>query len=131
MNTFLKAAAGVLIACLLCLTLSKQSKDFSILLTIAVSCVVIYSAVEFMEPIFSFFNRLSVMGKLDNDMLNILLKAVGIGLLAEIVGMISADAGNSTLGKAIQMLATVCILYLSVPIFTKLIDLIDHILSTI
>lgn len=61
-------------------------------------------------------------------MLGILLKAVGIGLVSEIAGLVCTDAGNGSLGKTLQMLGSAVILYLSLPIFTAMLELIREIL---
>ena len=61
-------------------------------------------------------------------MLGILLKAVGIGLVSEIAGLVCNDAGNGSLGKTLQMLGSAVILYLSLPIFTAMLELIREIL---
>lgn len=128
MNTFLKIAAGILISALLSLILSKQSKDISVLLVLAVCCMTVSVAVQYIEPVIVLVQRLSSIAKLDGDMLKILIKSVGIGILAEIVSLICTDSGNATLGKTIQIIAVAVILYLSTPLFMKLISLIEDIL---
>lgn len=131
MDTFLKALAGVLIALVLYLILTKQNKDISALLTVMICCMIAAVAVRYLDPVFAFFNKLESIGKLDSDMLQMLLKAVGIGLLAEVTGLICADAGNAALGKTLQILASCTILWLSLPIFTSLIELVEEILVSI
>jgi stage III sporulation protein AD len=128
MDVFLKATAGVLIALILTLILSKQGKDFSLLLTVLVCSVVSAAAINYLTPVVNFFDRLQSIGKLDPDFIKILLRAVGIGLLAEITGLICSDAGNAALGKTLQFLAGAVVLWMSVPLFTSLIDLIEEIL---
>lgn len=128
MDDFLKVTAGVLVALILYLTLNKQEKDFSVLITVAVCCIVIAVAATFLEPIISFIEELEQIGSFDTDVLRIMLKAVGTGLLAEITSMICADAGNVAMGKALQILASVIILWLSIPIFTALINVVEEIL---
>ena len=131
MNTFLKALAGALVALVLYLIITKQNKDISILLTVMVCCMIAAVAVRYLEPVFAFFDKLETIGKLDPDMLRALLKAVGIGMLAEVTGLICSDAGNAALGKTLQILAACTILWLSVPIFTSLIELVEEILVSI
>jgi len=128
MDVFLKATAGVLIALILTLILSKQGKDFSLLLTVLVCSVVSAAAINYLTPVVNFFDRLQSIGKLDPDFIKILLRAVGIGLLAEITGLICSDAGNAALGKTLQFLAGAVVLWMSVPLFTSIIDLIEEIL---
>lgn len=131
MDIFVKSAAGVLIALVLYLVLARQAKDFSLLLTVAVCCMVASAAVAYLEPVIQFFEKLQLLGQLDPELLGIVLKAVGIGLLAEITGLICVDAGNAALGKTLQILASAVILWMSVPLFTGLIELVEEILVAV
>ncbi len=129
MELFWKAAGGVLLAVVLGLTLGKQEKDLEVLLTMAVCCMVTMIAIYYLEPVLEFMWELEELGDLQGDLLGILMKAVGIGLVAELAGMICNDAGNSSLGKVIQMLGSSVILFLCVPIFSQLLNLIREILG--
>lgn len=131
MDIFLKAAGGVLIALVLYLVLSKQGKDVSLLLTVAVCCMVAAAAVNYLKPVIDFFETLQSIGQLDSGLLRIILRAVGIGLLAEITGLICTDAGNAALGKTLQLLACAVVLWMSVPLFTNIITLIEEILVSV
>lgn len=127
MSLFWKAAAVVLLAVVLGLSLGKQ-KDIGVLLTMAVCCMVAMIAIFYLEPVLDFLRELETLGDLQGDMLGILLKAVGIGLVSEIAGLVCTDAGNGSLGKTLQMLGSAVILYLSLPIFTAMLELIREIL---
>lgn len=129
MDAFWKAAAGVLLAVILGLTIGKQEKDIAALLSIAVCCMVAILAVNYLEPVFDLLRELESVGELQGDMLGILLKAAGIVLVTELAGMICSDAGNGSLGKMLQMLGSAAVLYLSVPIFNVLLTLIRDILG--
>lgn len=131
MDILLKAVAGALVAVVLALSLSKQGKDVSILLVLAVCCMVFAAAGEYLSPVLDFFQKLEDVGKLDRQMLRILLKAVGIGILSEITGLICADAGYGALGKALQILTSAVVLWLALPLFTQLIDLAQEILEAV
>ena len=129
MDMFVKVAAAVLITIVLGLTLASRGKDISVLLTIAVCCMVTAAAVTYLSPVVDFFDRLQSIGQLDPEMLAILLKAVGIGLLSEITCLVCADAGNAALGKTLQIFAAAVILWISIPLLTGLIDLVEEILG--
>lgn len=131
MDTFIKATAGTLVTVIIYLVLSKQGKDLSILLTAAVCCMIAVAALEYIKPVTAFVDRLQNFSNFDTQMLQIILRAVGIGLLTEFTSLICADAGNATLGKTLQLLATGVILWLSLPLFTQLIDTIEGILLVI
>lgn len=131
MDIFIKAAGGVLVALVLHLILAKQGKDISLLLTIAVCCMVASSAVSYLDPVIVFFEKLQTLGQIDSGMLEIILKAVGIGLLSEITCLICTDAGNAALGKTLQLLASAVILWMSVPLFNSLISLVEEVLGSV
>ncbi len=131
MELFWKAAAAALITSVLTLVLSKQQKDISLMLTMAVCAMGVGILVSFLEPVLDFLRKLQAMGDLNGDMLEILLKAVGIGLIAEIAGMVCTDAGNGSLGKTLQLLGSGAILWLSLPVFSALMDLIVQVLGDV
>ena len=129
METYLKAVAAVFVAVVLCLVLTKQGKEFSMLLSVIVCCLVISAAISFFKPVFELMNRFSVLGQLNDQMLGILVKSVGIALLTEISELVCKDAGNGTLAKSVQILATSVILWLSIPLLNELMDLIEEIFA--
>lgn len=129
MDTFWKAAAAVLLAVVLVPAVAKTEKDISVLLTMAVCCLVAAAALSYLEPVLDLLWELKALGDLSGEMLGVLMKAVGIGLVAEIAGMICADAGNGSLGKTLQILASAAILYLSIPLFQAFLTLVQEILN--
>lgn len=129
MDTFWKAAAAVLLAVILVPAVAKTEKDISVLLTMAVCCLVAAAALSYLEPVLDLLWELKALGDLSGEMLGVLMKAVGIGLVAEIAGMICADAGNGSLGKTLQILASAAILYLSIPLFQAFLTLVQEILN--
>lgn len=131
MALFWKAVAGVLVAIVLVLALGKQGRDMGLLLTMAVCCMVCVLALTFLEPVLEFLRELETLGDLQGDMLGILLKAVGIGIVTEVAGMICADSGNSSMGKTLQLLGSTVILCISLPILRAMLELIQKILGEI
>ena len=127
MALFWKAAAGILITVIL--SLSMGSKDFSLMLSLGACTMVSILALTYLEPVLEFLQELAAISPIQGDMLPILLKAAGIGLVTEISVMICADAGNGSLGKALHLLGTGVILCLSLPILRTLLELIQKILG--
>lgn len=129
MSLFWKAAAATLITVILSLSLGKQGKDMSVLLSMSVCCMIACVAISFLEPVIEFLRQLEQLADLQRDGLDILFKVLGISLVAEVSTMIAADAGNSSLGRTIQMLASAVILWLSIPVFNMLLEVIQKILG--
>ena len=131
MDLFLKAAAAVLLAVILYLVVNNRSKELAILLTLTVCSMIVVAAGQFIHPVLVFAENLQSVGRLNSEYLSILLKVVGIGFLAEIAALVCADAGNATLGKVLQILASCVILWLSLPLLNGLIELVQDILGEI
>ena len=131
MDVFLKAVAGVLTAVILWLCIGKDNKGISVLLTIGVCTMIVTITAVFLEPIISFIFELQYLGELDGNLLAVVLKVVGISLLTEISIMICKDAGNETMGKSLQILSSAVVIWISIPVFEKLVSLLETILGTI
>lgn len=129
MDIFLKATGAVLIAAIFVLVLNKTGRDISILITIAVCVMVVASALTYLQPVLSFFRRLVELGELDHELLAVLLKIVGIGMISQVAALICSDAGNQSLGKALQIMTTAVILCVSVPVLEQMLMLIEKILG--
>ena len=128
MNTFIKVIAGALVTVLLCLQLNKHSKDFSFLLGLMVCCMILVVTLEFLQPLLGFLQELDALAGIEDDMLKVMIKTMGISFLAEVSGAICADSGNSALGKTLQFCANCAILWLAIPLFQGLLDLVKNIL---
>lgn len=131
MTGFWQGAAAVLLAVILCLALGKQGKEAGLLLTLAVCCMVGVLALSYLRPVIELIDELQAVGQLDSGMLKIILKAVGIGLIGEIASLICSDAGNAALGKSLQLLSSAVILWLSIPLLTQLLELVQQILGEV
>ena len=118
-----------MVASVLGLTLSKQNKEITLLLTVCVCCMTAMTAVTFLKPVMDLVHQLQALGNLNSGMVQILFKVVGIGFVSEIAAMICKDAGNASMGKALQMLSGAVILWLSIPVFQSLLELIQQILG--
>lgn len=126
MELYWKAAGAAMLAVVMILMLRRQ--EFGVLLALAVCAMVAIAAMDYLRPVKELLDTLREMGELDDGLILILLKAVGIGLLTEMASMVCTDSGNGSLGKALQLLGTAVILWMSIPLFTALLELIREIM---
>ena len=129
MALYLRAAAAVLIVLVLGQAISQ--KDISLVLSMLAAVMVGLMMLHYLEPVLKFLRELQQLGDLQGNMLEMLLKILGIGILTEITQMVCRDSGNTSLGQAMQLLGTAVILWLSLPIFDALLDIIQKILGEI
>ena len=131
MEAYFKAVGATLVAVVLILVLRREGKEISQLLSVLACVLVAMVALTFFRPISDFLQTLKRVGNLNGEMVSILLKVVGISVTAEVAALICDDSGNSALGKTLQLLATVVILCLSVPLLNQLLTLIEGILGSL
>lgn len=131
MDAFWRAVAFALVATVLSLAVGKQEQGISTMLTMAVCCIIGSLLLTYINPVLETIRQWGTIAKFQDGVLSILLKAVGIGLIAELAGMVCCDAGNTTLGKMLQMLASTVILYLTIPVLQSLLSMIQEILQRI
>ena len=129
MTLFLQVSGAVLLAVILVLTLKSHSKEIGTILAIAVCCMTALAALHYLQPVIAFLHTLRKLGDLDSGMVSTLLKVTGIGIVSEIANLVCKDAGNESMGKSMQLMGSAVILYLSVPLFTALIELLQKILG--
>ena len=128
MEKFYAATAGILLTVILVLVVRKQNGELALLLGLCGCCMGLMVALWFITPIISFLRRLQQLAALDTDMLRILLKITAVAFTGEIAAAVCSDAGNGGLAKCLQMLSTVVILYLSLPMLEALLTMVERIL---
>ena len=129
MAEFLGACGAVLLAVILIGNLNGCRKDMAALLSLAVCIMVALVALQYVRPVLDFVDELETIGSLDGDLVRILLKLLGIGLVSEIGVLTCNDSGNASLGKSLQMLTTMVMLYHAVPLYRSLMSLLQEILG--
>ena len=129
MDDFWRTTALVLLTVILSLSLDKTERDISAVMGIVALCIAACTAVTILEPVLNYLVELQSLVHLPDDLISILMKAVGIALVAELSASICADAGNASLGKILQILGGAVVLTLSVPMFRTLMTIIKEMIG--
>ena len=126
MDMFLQASALVLLGLILCQTLDK---NFSVLLCMGISVMILVAGISFFRPVMAFLEELQSLCNLRSDMLLILLKVTFVCIITEIAALLCADGGNASLAQSLKLFSSVVALWLSIPVFRALLDLLQRILE--
>ena len=129
MEHFWKAAALVLLSVILGTAIGKTEKDMALLLAVSTCCLVLLAAVPYLRQVLAFLWQLGSRFSFPDSTQNTLLNIAGVALVTEVTGLISADAGSSALGKAMQLLGNTVILAMAVPLFESLLSVIQELLG--
>lgn len=130
-TTFIQTAASAIIGIILILTIRGKNGEIALLLSIACCCIALYGVVQILTPVRDFIEALMITSQIDTDLIKNLMKILGIGLIGEITSSVCADSGNTAIGKTVQLAATAMILYLSLPLFTALLELVERIMGNL
>ena len=120
-----------MIALVLSIILEKRNPDAAMVLSLLVCAMLLSSALGFLSPLMNFVQDLISLGALSSDKIQILMKATALGLISQLAGLLCADAGNSALGKGIEIAAVCAILWISLPLMSALMELVQTILGQI
>ena len=130
-TTFIQTAASAMIGIILILTIRGKNGEIALLLSIACCCIALFGVVQILTPVRDFIDALMITSQIDTDLIKNLMKILGIGLIGEITSSVCADSGNTAIGKTVQLAATAMILYLSLPLFTALLELVERIMGNL
>lgn len=129
MEVFFRAAALAVVCTVLTVTVRKETKELGLLLSLAGCVLLVGLTWKFLTPILEFLRRLTRLSNLSGDMVGILLKITGVSLLGEAACSVCEDAGESTLGRITKVCAGTTVLYLSLPLFQGVLDLVEGLLG--
>ena len=130
-SIFWKTAAGILLSVILILAVEKQERGLAVVLTMVVCCMSAGAAFALLEPVLDLLHTLASMTIVDDQMMERLLKITGTGIMTELAAMICQDSGNASLAKALQLLGSCAILWLSIPVLESLMSLVQDIMGGI
>ena len=131
MEVFWKAGAVVILTVILSTAIGKTEKDISVVLSVTACCIVLVVAMQYLSDVITFLWKLSDASASDDFFSGVLLKITGVALMTELSYLISSDAGNSSLGKAMQILGNAVILFLALPMFDTFLSIVQEIIGHI
>lgn len=131
MELFWKAISISFVTLVLNLTLEKANKDFGVLLTVSAVGMIAVICFSFFRPVFSLMNEIVEIGQIQNNAMQTLVKIIGIALTGEISSCVCSDGGSASLGKGIHILTNAVIVYLSMPFFSSILELLQQLIKDI
>lgn len=126
MSEFLKIVSLVLLTVILSLAVGKNQRDISVVMGMVSLCIATCAAIAVLEPVLNYLVELRRVFNLPDELVDVLLKAVGIALTAELSAAVCTDAGSASLGKVLQILGGAVVLSLSIPMFRTLMTIIKE-----
>ena len=104
------------------IVLKNVRSEYAFFLKLAVLLLIGVPVVGLAAEAISQLQALSAQAGIDNDVLKLLVKALGICLTAQLAANLSQDSGESALASAVELLGRGAILLMALPLAAQLIS---------
>ena len=108
---------------------TKPELAFSV--TITGVLIILMYAVDAIRDVLSVFNTIALKTGVDNSLIKLLLKIVGVGYLTEFCSGIISDFGAPNVADKVGICGKITIVLLALPIFESLLSLVDAFLTLV
>lgn len=113
---------------LLALSLRQQRPEYAMLLSLACGLFVLFFLVGKMGNIFSQLQDLMTGLSGQSELTEIVLKALGICIVAELGSQCCRDAGETAIATKVELAAKAALVLMSIPIFQTVLEVAGELL---
>lgn len=128
MNIFSFAACGV-IACVLIITIKQYKPELAVIMTIAAGVLILGGMMISFAPVITSISEIAGRAGINSAYMVVVIKAIGICLVAQLAADICRDAGQQTIASKVEMAGKLGIVAVSIPLFQDLLRLAANIMS--
>lgn len=118
-----------IITALLALTLRGQRPEFAMLLSLGCGIFVLLALMGQMKEIMTGLEKIMSGLSEQSDLTAIILKALGICIVAELGSQCCRDAGEAAIAAKVELVAKAALVLMSMPVFTSLMETAGELLS--
>lgn len=122
------AAIG-LAGTLLSLAVRSYRPEFSVYISAACGVILFMTVIAQFSDILSVVSDVFRRSDYTNSYFSVLLKILAIAYLTDLISQICRDAGENGIASKTEMAGKIFILYVSLPVFTSILSMIDILLG--
>lgn len=111
--------------------LRNTKPELSFGITIVGIIIILMFVVEILQGTMAVFVAISQITGIDNGLLKLLLKIVGVGYITEFGASILTDFGSSSIADKVTLAGKITIVLLSMPVVESLLELVGGFLRLI
>ncbi len=111
-----------IITALLALSLRGQRPEFAMLLSLGCGVFVLLNLLGQMKGILSGLERVMAGLSGQSDLTGIILKALGLCIVAELGSQCCRDAGEAAIAAKVELAAKTALVLMCMPVFTQLLE---------
>ena len=118
-----------IVTALLALTLRGQRPEFAMLLSLGCGIFVLLALMGQMKEIMTGLEKIMSGLSEQSDLTAIVLKSLGICIVAELGSQCCRDAGEAAIAAKVELVAKAALVLMSMPVFTSLMETAGELLS--
>lgn len=131
MTDIFKIIGVAFIAAISALILKGTKPELSFVITIVGIIIILMFISEMVQETMAVFTSISQIAGVENGLLKMLLKIVGIGYLTEFASGLLIDFGSSSIADKITLAGKVTIVLLAIPVVESLLQLVERFLQLV
>ena len=124
----MRVIALSLVICLLVMFIKQKNPDIGLLVSLGVVVVIGFFVFSLLQTILAFVKDLADIAGIDSGVITPLIKVVALALLSKLTADICRDAKETALASGIETASTVASLYLVLPLFSAVMQLLRSLL---
>ena len=113
---------------LLSLAVRSYRPEFSVYISIACGIILFMTVIAQFSDILSVVSDVFSRSGYANSYFPVLLKILAIAYLTDLISQVCRDAGENGIASKTEMAGKIFILYVSLPVFTSILSMIDILL---
>lgn len=128
MELLMKIAAGSMVAALCAVVLRRNAAEFAVLLALVAGFWIISLAAQAMGAVVESLARLTRIAQLDTELVEPVVKVVGLSIVARIATEVCRAAGEGGIAAFVELAGTMLALAASLPLVNAVVDMIAGLL---
>jgi len=119
------AMTGMMMAALI----KSVNKEFSVYIILATVIILFVSIIDKIWTAFAFLEDIYGDVNYGKAFFPVILKVLATAYIADFTAQLCRDSGENAIASKVELAGKVIIFYLSIPIFTAILELIDSLLT--
>ncbi|MBR2935184.1 MAG: stage III sporulation protein AD [Oscillospiraceae bacterium] len=128
MELLLKIAAGAVTAALCAMMLRRNAGEFAVLIMLAAGAWVLAMSTQALIDVVSALSRLARVAQLENELVQPVIKVVGLSVITRVAGETCRAAGEGGIAAFVEVAGTFLALAASVPLVIGVVELLAEML---
>ena len=124
----MKITTVAMVSGLLIVLLEKTAPASALLLSVAVTVLIAFAAVLFLEPILSFLHRIERICCISSVYVGILLKCLLVSMITRRGVFFCKDAGQSGMASMLELSGMLVSVWIAIPLFDALLSVLEELM---